>query len=1098
MDTSSIRVLHVDDDPTLLELTGEFLEREDDRLVVETATSAGEGLDQIGDRPPDCIVSDYDMPGNNGIEFLQSVRDKWSDLPFILFTGKGSESVASDAIAAGVTDYLQKGSGTEQYELLANRITNAVEARQSVEQFRAEQEFSEQALDALDDLFYVLDMDGTIRRYNEQFVAVTGYGPTKLDGLAATELFAEDERQTIADAIETTLQDGEVTVEADLLTAGGRRIPYEFTGARLTDTDGNVTGLVGVGRNLTERRQREQRFQQIMKTMPGCVVELDAEGEFVFANERAEEVLGLDSEGVTGRTYNDPNWDLRDPSGGPIPDESLPFSQIRDTGKAVYDEQLDIAWPDGTRKLLLVNGAPFFGEDGSFKGAIFSLVDITDREERRRELARTKALMSKMEQLADIGAWEYDPETGEVTNTAGTKRVHGIDMSTSLTLEEAFESFHPADRDRLRDRFNACVETGESYEIDVRLTTSDGGQRWVTARGERVTTDRNGSVVRGYMQDITDRKKRERELNREQERYATLFETLPTPVLHARIEDSEPIVKTVNPAFEDTFGYDTETIQDELLHKYVLPDDQADAAQQLTRRILREGDVQTEVQRKTADGVRTFRLNVGTSDIDGESGYGYAVYTDVTDQKQLEHDLRQERDLIEGIIETTPVGIAVVTPDGELSFVNDRAERIYGRSRDEIEQMSHNDPRWDLVNERGDPIEAGDAPFNRVVSQKNPVRDQIVGICRPSGERVWLSVSGAPQYGDDSELERAVFAVEDITEQRQLEAELSEILGRVSDAFYALDSEFQFTHVNGRAEELLGVSEDELLDETVWDMYPEAAETDKIWDTFHIAMETQDPQDLELYYEPLDLWLEASVYPSESGISVYFRDVTEQKEYERELEAQNERLEEFTSVVSHDLRNPLQVAKSRTGLAQTECDSSHLDDVADAIDRSQALIEDLLTLAQEGEEVSEVEPVALADVAERSWQTVESRSATLETHATRTFQADRSRVKQLFENLYRNAIEHGGDDVTVSVGSMASGFYLADTGPGISEGDREKIFEAGYSTAEEGTGFGLRIVEQVVEAHGWDIRVADSDDDGARFEITGVDTPDKEIPPDSD
>jgi len=405
--------------------------------------------------------------------------------------------------------------------------------------------------------------------------------------------------------------------------------------------------------------------------------------------------------------------------------------------------------------------------------------------------------------------------------------------------------------------------------------------------------------------------------------------------------------------------------------------------------------------------------------------------------------------------------------------------------------MPNNDSRYDLVDEHGEPLESDEIPFNQVASRETAIRNQVVGIRCQSGERVWLSVSGAPQYNDSGELERAVFAFEDITEQRELQAELSEVLGRISDAFYALDDAFQFTHVNGRAEELLQASKDELLGETVWNMYPMAAETDTISDAFHAALDTQDSQNLELYYEPLEFWLETSVYPSESGISVYLQDVTEQKEYERELEAQNERLEEFTSVVSHDLRNPLTVAEGRLELAQETCESPHLAQAATAIDRSQALIEDLLTLAREGKAVDEVASVELADVAGSSWQTVETEPGTLELDASRMIRADRSRLQELFENLYRNAVEHGGADVTVSAGELNDGFYVADTGPGIPEGDRQEVFEAGYSTAEDGTGFGLRIVKQVADAHEWEVAVTESEHGGARFEVTGVEFTDR-------
>jgi signal transduction histidine kinase len=218
------------------------------------------------------------------------------------------------------------------------------------------------------------------------------------------------------------------------------------------------------------------------------------------------------------------------------------------------------------------------------------------------------------------------------------------------------------------------------------------------------------------------------------------------------------------------------------------------------------------------------------------------------------------------------------------------------------------------------------------------------------------------------------------------------------------------------------------------------------------------------------------------------RDITEQREYQHRIEAENERLAEFAGIVSHDLRNPLGVAETRLELAQQECESDHLHKARDALDRSQALIDDLLTLAREGNKVTELEPVELAAVADGCWNSVETAQAALEVDQLPVITADRSQVKQLFENLYRNAVEHGGGDVSISVGAIDDGFYVADTGPGIPESEREDIFEAGYSTNDEGTGFGLRIIEEVADAHGWGIAVTESKQGGARFEITGVET----------
>jgi signal transduction histidine kinase len=202
------------------------------------------------------------------------------------------------------------------------------------------------------------------------------------------------------------------------------------------------------------------------------------------------------------------------------------------------------------------------------------------------------------------------------------------------------------------------------------------------------------------------------------------------------------------------------------------------------------------------------------------------------------------------------------------------------------------------------------------------------------------------------------------------------------------------------------------------------------------------------------------------------------------LQRRNDRLDKFTGVVSHDLQNPLRVAAGKIKLAQEECESPHLDEAADALDRMETLIGDLLTIAREGTQVEETEATTLGAIAEESWSCVGTADATLRTETEQSIQADPSRLKQLLENLVRNAVAHGGEDVTVTVGELEDGFYVADNGPGILAEERDEVFEAGYSTTAEGTGFGLNIVQEIVEAHGWEISITDSDDGGARLEIT--------------
>jgi signal transduction histidine kinase len=105
-----------------------------------------------------------------------------------------------------------------------------------------------------------------------------------------------------------------------------------------------------------------------------------------------------------------------------------------------------------------------------------------------------------------------------------------------------------------------------------------------------------------------------------------------------------------------------------------------------------------------------------------------------------------------------------------------------------------------------------------------------------------------------------------------------------------------------------------------------------------------------------------------------------------------------------------------------------------------------------------------------------------------TILADHGRLRQLLENLFRNAVDHGGEDVAITVGELEQGFYVADDGPGISPDNRDNVFESGYSTSEDGNGLGLQIVKQIVDGHDWDITVTESKEGGARFEITSVET----------
>ena len=220
-----------------------------------------------------------------------------------------------------------------------------------------------------------------------------------------------------------------------------------------------------------------------------------------------------------------------------------------------------------------------------------------------------------------------------------------------------------------------------------------------------------------------------------------------------------------------------------------------------------------------------------------------------------------------------------------------------------------------------------------------------------------------------------------------------------------------------------------------------------------------------------------------------FRDVSERLRRQRELQRQNEQLDEFASVISHDLRNPLNVAQGRAELLEHEFESAHIEPLQTALTRMEEIVADTLTLARNGQRVGEMEPVNVVDTVDKCWEMVATSAATVEIEDDITICADRDRIRHICENLLRNAIEHGGNDVTVRIGQAdEKTIYFEDDGPGIPEDERDAVFDPGYSSASDGTGFGLAIVQRVAEAHGWGIALTESEFGGARFEFSGVET----------
>ncbi len=759
---SPIRVLHVDDQREFLDVAAEFLQRETDAIEVVTETSARDASDRLDGGQFDCIVSDYDMPGQDGLAFLEQIRAEYGDLPFILFTGTGSEEIASEAISAGVTDYLQKATGTEQYAVLANRIENAVDQARSRDALEASRERLRETSARLSALFEnspvminVHDGAGNIVDPNPLLCETTGYTEAELTGMKVWELDRTVDPEEAHALWEGMAVGDRRQLDGVYQRRDGSTVPVEVHVRRLA-LDGDDRFVV-ISRDMTRRKERErelERYEAIVENAEDGIYVFDDEGHLEFVNQRVVDVSGIPSEAWVGRHVS---------------------------------------------------------------------------------------------VQADLGT---------------------LSRAEAEEIEAGIESIVESDREEIR------IELAPSIPEDIET---------LELRLAPLRTNAEETRVIGYTRDISDRKSHETRLEDLQQRTQVLMST---------------------GAFDET----------------------AQVAVDAAREVL------------------------------GAPLSGF-------------HQLSAEGQRLELVTDTDGVDAAFDTPP------------VYDRTDD---SDSVGAVVWEAV----------DTGKKRIIDDTSS-HPRLAGNT-PAGSGIIYPVA-----------DQGVFIV--------------------------------------------SATEPNAFDET-------------------------DKRLVELLATTLTTALQR--VSRESVLA----------DRERDLTRQNDRLEEFVGIVSHDLRNPLNVASGRLELLAEACDSEHLDHVERAHSRMEALIEDLLTLAVEGNGVTEPEPADFAALVRGSWETVGTADATLETDIDRVVRVDEGRVKQMFENLFRNAVEHGFEGVTVVVGELSDGFYVEDDGPGIDEDNRGRIFEAGYSNSPEGTGFGLSIVEGIVDAHGWEISVTTSADGGARFEITGVDS----------
>ncbi len=317
------------------------------------------------------------------------------------------------------------------------------------------------------------------------------------------------------------------------------------------------------------------------------------------------------------------------------------------------------------------------------------------------------------------------------------------------------------------------------------------------------------------------------------------------------------------------------------------------------------------------------------------------------------------------------------------------------------------------------------------------------------------------------------------------------IEGIETHAIFQLDLDGRIRSWPSPAQSLYGYDSGMIVGESLSELFADVDSLDQSLDEL-LGEASEAAVEGEHWHERADgtiFWASYSISPlRDDGFIVISQDTTAKKQYEQMLERQNDRLKEFTDILAHDLRNPLNIIQMRLEQARANEGEDPLEAISETTDRMERLVEDLLRVARQGNVVTDPESVEMASVIETAWEGTGgmAEGAMLEADDIPNVSGDPDRLCELFENVFLNAIEHGGENVTVTVGPLDSGFYIEDTGPGIPPEHLPNVFNHGFTTAEDGSGYGLSIVRTIASAHGWDVSATKGSAGGARFEFTGM------------
>lgn len=1133
----------VDDDRGFLDQSNIFLQKILDQVDVKTSINVEEALKKLEEEEFDAIVSDYQMPKNDGLEFLEILRkEKNSDIPFIMFTGKGREDVAMDALNLEANRYLQKGGDPRsQYGLLAETVKQEIERKRSEEEVRR---LSSMVMNSSEAIIGT-DEDFEIKYVNESAEEMFGYNKKELKDRSLFTFNAELDSDDIQDEIYEKISiDGHYKKIHINERKDGSNFYCEMKISPVINENGEIKGYVSSQRDVTKIKEAEERVGHLNSLLRSIrnVNQIIVQGDsienimqkacefFVGARSYLECTIGLLDEKTgeispiarAGPLTNEKDWSITLDGNGDAPPciiETVKSGKIEiiNTKECVDCDYKEEKGPHITVTLPMKRYESIVGvihigfndhvkideeEKSLLKEVADDLAFARDKLLSEKDLEETKDRLELALDASDHGFWDWNLDTDEVYFNPKFYEMLGYEEDELSNLYETWkELMHPEDKKKMIPDILEHIENAEPFEKEFRLKTKSGKWKWISARGKTYELDEDGNPHRavGTHVDIDERKRAERKLKRSEEKFRTFTESAPVPVF---IHQNERSVYA-NDAAEELLEYDKESILGEEIWKFIHPQSKDKVRKRRDRRKNGEDIKPTETFKIISKNGEKY-VNMMVQPIKHQDEKAYAVVAiDKTEEKKYQEKIEYQADLLD------KVGQAVIITDinGEIEFWNSKAEEIYGWDSEEVIGENIMDVTPSLHSK-----EHAEEIMNKL--KKGETWTGEFYVKDKEGNEFLALVSDKPIMDEDENIESIVGITTDISKikekekklmkeiekRKELEKKLWEnknkyqsLFNHSPDGILLVDEEGQIVEFNDRTYEQLNYTKEEFLDISISDIEVKENEEEVLshiekiktegLDIFETKHETKDGdvRNIKVIAQLIEI-------KGEEYIHTIFRDITDQKKIE-------EREKMLNSLLRHDVKNKILVSQGYIDLID-EFDLNdkiehYLEDTDRALEKSLEIISKVRDLKRaENEDIQDIEVISeLNEAISHSKSGLTENDIEIDLQ----FELDECRVKggkllnELFYNIIENMIYHSqGDKIKISAEKTDNNVLckLEDNGVGIPEKDKEKIMEKGYTTDEKrGTGLGLFLVKRLVDSYGGEVEVKDSDMDGARFDI---------------